>query len=280
MQQDVADVAKPDQQPVVEKTPHEAGIATDKSDPRVSMVDEGSPVGPAKSAKAEQDSAVATRTPQQPGTATVNEEAAGPARMASGMMKDPLKTMSGMMQNPAQTMSGMMNPAAPGSSGVSKDSENTQTQTLAPEASTGQRQIAEGHAPAYRPQMSAPPPPLPPVTATGQQAEIPPQQQYYQIINKARHAYWQGQYQQSVEDYQQAIELMPESPDGHGELGNVYYAQGEWDKAGESLYQAAIRLLDKGRSDKANNMLSIIRGLRHERAMELEKRLQTQRSRQ
>jgi uncharacterized protein HemY len=71
---------------------------------------------------------------------------------------------------------------------------------------------------------------------------------------------------------------MPETPDGYGELGNVHYAQGEWDKAGESLYQAAIRLLDKGRSDKAYNMLSIIRGLQHERAAELEKRLQAQQS--
>jgi hypothetical protein len=235
------------------------------------MADKGSPLEPAKIAGAGQDSAATTQGPEQSATSSVNKGSADPARMATGMMQDPLRSMSGMMQNPQQTMPGMMTPAAPGTGAAAKDSANTQAQAPAPGTAARQTQMAPRYSPAYRQQM-----PAPPATATMQRPEVTPQQQYTQIINRARQAYWQGQYQQSINYYQQAIKLMPESADGHGELGNVYYTQGEWDKAGESLYQSAIRLLDKGRSDKAYNMLSIIRGLRHERAAELEKRLQAQ----
>jgi tetratricopeptide (TPR) repeat protein len=147
-----------------------------------------------------------------------------------------------------------------------------QVQPSAPGAAPVQRQAYPGWPGAYR----QPQQPAAAATTPALGPEASSQQEYQQVINKARHAYWQGQYQQSVSLYEQAIKLMPETPDGYGELGNVHYAQGEWDKAGESLYQAAIRLLDKGRTDKANNLLSIIRGLQHERAAELEKRLQAQ----
>jgi hypothetical protein len=273
-QKETADVSQAGQQNVVPETgvSLEAGVALDNLDANVAMADKGKQVRPANTATAAQGGAATTPSTKQPGSSTVNKDAAHPVDRAAGMMKDPLNTTSGMMQNPAQAMSGMMKPVTPGS-GVATDSASTQTQPIAPGVSTNQGQSLDRLADANRSPM-----PAPPTTATAQRPEVSLQQRYYQIINQARQAYWQGQIQQSVDYYQQAIKLMPAYPDGHGELGNVYYSQGEWDKSGESLYQAAIRLLDKGRSDKAYNMLMIIRGLQHERAAELEKRIQAQQS--
>ncbi len=168
-------------------------------------------------------------------------------------------------QRPAPT-AGMQQPQ-------SQPQPQPQPQPTTPGVSPGQGRVYPGWPGAYGQQR-----PAPTATAPAQTPEQSSRQEYQQIINKARQAYWQGQYPQSAKYYQQAIDLLPESPDAHGELGNLYYDQGEWDKAGESLYQAAIRLIENGRSDKAFTMLSIIRGLKHKRADELEKRLQGQRS--
>ncbi len=97
--------------------------------------------------------------------------------------------------------------------------------------------------------------------------------QYLTVINKARQVYWQGKYKESIGYYKQAIKLIPENPEAYGELGNLYYSQGEWQKAGESLYQSASRLLDNGLTGKVYHLLTIIRGLKPERAKELENRL-------
>jgi len=237
----------------------EAGVALDEFDSRGAMADKRKQVEPAKpiqAAQGDEDTAVITK--EDP--STINKDSSHPADMAAGMMKDPVKSMSGVIQNPAQAMSGMMRSATP-DRGDAINSTSTHTQPISPGG------LADAN---------NSPKPSPPPIATAQGTELSPQQHFYQIINKARHAYWQGQYPQSVAYYQDAIMLMPESADGHGELGNVFYAQGEWDKAGESLYQAAIRLLDEGRKDKAKHLLSIIRGLKHERAVELDKRLQAQ----
>jgi len=99
------------------------------------------------------------------------------------------------------------------------------------------------------------------------------QQRYLELLNNGRQAYWQGQYEQAVNSYQQAAELQPDNPDIYGELGNVYYRQGDWENAGESFYQAAVRLIKLNRPDRAAYMLSIISGLKKERATELQEQL-------
>ena len=104
------------------------------------------------------------------------------------------------------------------------------------------------------------------------QAEQEAMKNFYLIINNARQAYWQAQYDKAEEHYQQAIRLMPEIPDTYGELGNTYYGQGKWEKAGESYYQAAVRLLDEKRVAKAYHLMTILRGLAPERAEALQKK--------
>ena len=118
------------------------------------------------------------------------------------------------------------------------------------------------------------------IAAKEQHDQLDEQQRYMKQLNNARQAYWQRDYSQSIESYQQALDLRPDNPDIHGELGNVYYSQGEWEKAGESYYQAAVRLIEKNRPDRAHNLLSVISGLKKERATELQQQLESLRQRQ
>jgi len=104
------------------------------------------------------------------------------------------------------------------------------------------------------------------------QADQEAMKNFYLIINNARQAYWQAQFDKAEEYYQQAIRLMPAIPDTYGELGNIYYGQGKWEKAGESYYQAAVRLLDEKRVAKAYHLMTILRGLAPERAEALQKK--------
>lgn len=99
------------------------------------------------------------------------------------------------------------------------------------------------------------------------------EEQYFQIINNARHAFWQGQHDVAITRYEQAILHLPASVEAYGELGNVYYSMGQWDKSGENLYQAAIRLVDVGQIQRAQYLLSVISGLKPARVKDLEKKL-------
>ena len=99
------------------------------------------------------------------------------------------------------------------------------------------------------------------------------EEQYFQIINNARHAFWQGQHDVAITRYEQAILHLPASVEAYGELGNVYYSMGRWDESGENLYQAAIRLVDAGQTQRAQYLLSVISGLKPARIKDLEKKL-------
>lgn len=102
------------------------------------------------------------------------------------------------------------------------------------------------------------------------------EQQYFQIISKARQAFWQNKYKESVTLYEQAILHLPSRVDAYGELGNVYYAMGEWSRAGENLYLAALRLIESGQLEQARYLSTVIKGLKPERAKELDKKLATE----
>lgn len=91
----------------------------------------------------------------------------------------------------------------------------------------------------------------------------------------ARSAFWRHDYQQAEKDYQELIQLDPDDPDAYGELGNVYFSQGNWKAAGGAFYEAALRLINSGQVGRARHLLTVIRGLDPERARELEQQLAT-----
>jgi hypothetical protein len=92
----------------------------------------------------------------------------------------------------------------------------------------------------------------------------------YKALAKAREAYWTHDYPLAESSYRKMIELSPDSPDGYGELGNMYFAQGMRDKASSEYYEAGLRLVDVGRIQKAWDLVGVIKGLDGQQADKLE----------
>lgn len=93
-------------------------------------------------------------------------------------------------------------------------------------------------------------------------------------LNRARNAFWSGNYQEAERLYSELLAENPDNPDIHGELGNVYYAQGKWPEAGESYYNAAHQLVKLGYVARANYLQRIIAGLDAEKAKLLDEEIE------
>jgi tetratricopeptide (TPR) repeat protein len=95
----------------------------------------------------------------------------------------------------------------------------------------------------------------------------------YRILAAAREAYWLRDYASAEQKYKELIALDPENPDGYGELGNMYFSQGDWDKASASYYDAGTRLAAQGMFTRARQMVEVIRGLNGGQAGDLEQHI-------
>ena len=93
------------------------------------------------------------------------------------------------------------------------------------------------------------------------------------LLDQARIAFQTGQPDQAVKLYQELSELNPDDPNVYGELGNVLYAQGKWQQAGEAYYEAASRLLERGQSGQVQYLYRVIQGLDAESAEKLRSRM-------
>ncbi|MEZ5540485.1 MAG: tetratricopeptide repeat protein [Pseudomonadota bacterium] len=92
----------------------------------------------------------------------------------------------------------------------------------------------------------------------------------YRLLAAAREAYWLRDYAAAEEKYQALIALDPDNPDGYGELGNMYFSQGDWDKASAAYFEAGARLANQGHLERARQMAEVIHGLNGGQAGELE----------
>jgi hypothetical protein len=95
----------------------------------------------------------------------------------------------------------------------------------------------------------------------------------YQILASAREAFWLRDYVAAEQQYKELINLDPANPDGYGELGNMYFSQGEWEKAAAAYFDAGVRLLDQGMFSEAQQLVEVIRGLNGTQADELEQKI-------
>lgn len=95
----------------------------------------------------------------------------------------------------------------------------------------------------------------------------------YQILATAREAFWLRDYAAAEQQYKQLISLDPANPDGYGELGNMYFSQGEWEKAAAAYFDAGVHLLDQGMVSEAQQLVEVIRGLNGTQADELEQKI-------
>lgn len=91
--------------------------------------------------------------------------------------------------------------------------------------------------------------------------------------DRARAAFWSGDYDRAVILYRELIDEYDSNPDLYGELGNVHYAQGQRQEAAQAYYKAAERLLEHGQVSRAAQLNRVIRNLDAELAERLDREL-------
>jgi len=104
---------------------------------------------------------------------------------------------------------------------------------------------------------------------TAQDSAVTSETGPYQLLAAAREAYWLRDYDLAESQYQKLIERQPDNPDGYGELGNMYFSQGNWEAAASAYYEAGTRLVKEGQLVQAQQMVDVIRGLNGSRADDL-----------
>lgn len=133
---------------------------------------------------------------------------------------------------------------------------------------------ADSAARTVTPQPQAPEPPSAARSAAaGNAAKVKP----YQLLADAREAYWLRDYDTAESKYLELTRVEPDNPDGYGELGNMYFSQGNWEQAAAAYYEAGIRLVNQGLLTQAEEMLAVIRGLNGANAGDLAQRIEAAR---
>lgn len=89
------------------------------------------------------------------------------------------------------------------------------------------------------------------------------------LLISARSAFNQGEMIESEKFYIELTQLDNDNPDIFGELGNVYYAQGKWEQAGQAYYEAAVRLITDRNYEQVHYLQQVINGLNTEYAEKL-----------
>lgn len=100
-------------------------------------------------------------------------------------------------------------------------------------------------------------------------AEEPPQAD----LAAARRAYWARDLEGAIETYKAIIAAQPDNAAAHGELGNVYFAQGKAEEASESYLHAAEQLLAQGDEQGAARLMPVLVRLNPQYAAQLARAL-------
>jgi len=87
-------------------------------------------------------------------------------------------------------------------------------------------------------------------------------------LKQARNAYWAGDLDGALAAYKQAAARTDE-PDVQGELGNIYFAQGNWEEAAAAYLAAGRALLSRGDRAAAEHLVVVLQGLNPEHARSL-----------
>ncbi|MEE9491817.1 MAG: hypothetical protein V3W04_00365 [Gammaproteobacteria bacterium] len=95
--------------------------------------------------------------------------------------------------------------------------------------------------------------------------------QIQEVLYSAREAFWNGSVDKAESLYKSLIGKGNTSPDVYGELGNVYYANGKLEDAATMYYEAGVRLSEQQHFGPAMHMVSILKGLKSDKAALLEK---------
>jgi hypothetical protein len=78
------------------------------------------------------------------------------------------------------------------------------------------------------------------------------------LVQDARRAYWNGNFDAAERVYMDAITAYPDDPDLFGELGNLYQAMGLDDRALDAYFEAARRLQASGELEKMSQVMDLL----------------------
>lgn len=107
----------------------------------------------------------------------------------------------------------------------------------------------------------------------GSTQPAPLSEQQIQQLMSARTAFWQRDIDAAVRQYLALIEQRQDAPDLEGELGNLFFAIQDWQRAAEHYGNAAQKLLDAGRLQEASAMIPLVGQLDPQRAAQLQQNL-------
>lgn len=79
-----------------------------------------------------------------------------------------------------------------------------------------------------------------------------------EMLAAARRAYWIQDIPLAIRHYQALIQAYPNDPDSFGEIGNIYFEQGEHELAGQAYYEAASLLLRRGQTTRARELVELL----------------------
>ena len=99
------------------------------------------------------------------------------------------------------------------------------------------------------------------------------QSEAQRLFMRARVAFADGDMAAAEQHYLEITSQETDDPDAFGELGNVYYAQGKWQEAGEAYFEAANRLLEQDQPAQLNYLVRVIQGLAPEKADKLREKM-------
>lgn len=89
------------------------------------------------------------------------------------------------------------------------------------------------------------------------------------LLQRARRAFWNGDFEQAEVGYMDLIEAYPDAPEAFGELGNVYEAMGRSAKALDAFYEAAVRHRAQGDKAQLDQLIEVLRRHADSRVEEL-----------
>ncbi|MDJ0739276.1 MAG: hypothetical protein QNJ91_06140 [Gammaproteobacteria bacterium] len=79
-----------------------------------------------------------------------------------------------------------------------------------------------------------------------------------ELLQRARRAYWDGEFERAEAAYMDAVTQYPGEPDPFGELGNLYEAMGKPALAQDAFFEAAVRLKERGQQEKLNEVIRLL----------------------
>lgn len=95
-----------------------------------------------------------------------------------------------------------------------------------------------------------------------------------EMLAVARRAYWNHDIALALKHYQALTQAYPNDPDFYGEMGNIYYGQGDYERAGQAYYEAGLLLLRRGQQTRARDLVDLLQKTAPAQAEDLLQQLQ------